>query len=188
MTSIDAYIVFQGIIWNFTYTGSGGIYTVTIGNIPGDVLILPQTLSAVIYINRENYTTSEITITINVGMLEIFPGVPMFWFFMIVGAIVAVVGSIGGYKYIQIRKIPKFIKRNKAIRKAINSKDKISESLIYPSISIFLSSFGYCSINPEIKSPASALLTGTSLPLTLSSPVVEKWISSPFLKFGSSLI
>jgi hypothetical protein len=66
-------------------------------------------------------------------MREIFPGMPLFWFLMLVGAIIAVVGSLGMYRYLQVRKIPAFVKKNKAMRKAINSKSKIGDNLLYPS-------------------------------------------------------
>jgi hypothetical protein len=52
---------------------------------------------------------------------------------MIVGAIVAVVGSLVAYRVIQQAKIPKFVKKASAMKKEIKGRKSISESLLYPS-------------------------------------------------------
>ena len=71
----------------------------------------------------------------DVSMLstEIFPGMPMFYFLMIVGGIVAVVGSLVAYRVIQQAKIPKFVKKARAMKKEIKGRKSISDSLLYPS-------------------------------------------------------
>lgn len=131
LVDVDAaYVTFSGQIFNFT--GSGGIYTVKITNIP-DAFILPETVLGTITIMRENYTTLEIQITVEVLMVEIFPGMPLFYFLIIVIAIVAVAGSLVAYRYIQQRRIPTFVKKTREMRSNIKGRKSISDSLLYPS-------------------------------------------------------
>ncbi|NHJ86090.1 MAG: hypothetical protein FK734_11560, partial [Asgard group archaeon] len=131
----NAYIEFGGHNWILEYQNSGenaGYYTTVIQNIPGNVLILPETQFMTLHIARDNFTTTNISIPISIGLVEIWPGMPLFWFLMVIGAIAAVAGSLGVYRYLQIRNIPKFVKKNKAMRKAINSKSKIGDNMLYP--------------------------------------------------------
>jgi len=128
----SAYVTFLGTNFLFVYDSSEGVYVAEITNIPGDVFLMPTPLSAQIVISRDNYTTANIPITINVGMIEIFPGMPMFYFLMLVGAITAVAVSLVTYRTVQRRRIPTFVKKTVAARKAIESKGKLGESLIYP--------------------------------------------------------
>ncbi|MFX1321878.1 MAG: LamG-like jellyroll fold domain-containing protein [Promethearchaeota archaeon] len=125
-----AYVTFRGQTFNFT--GSGGIYTARITNIP-DAFIMPETLLATITIIRENYTTAEIQITIVVQMVEIFPGMPLFYFLMIVVAVGAVAGSLVTYRYVQQRRIPTFVKKAREMKSNIKGRKSISDSLLYPS-------------------------------------------------------
>ena len=57
----------------------------------------------------------------------------MFYFLMIVGAIVAVVGSLVTYRQILRARIPKFVKKVREMSKNIKGTKTISESLMYPS-------------------------------------------------------
>ena len=66
-------------------------------------------------------------------MEEIYPGVPTFYFIMIIGAISAVVGSLATYRFIQIARIPKFVKKARAMKKAIKGKKDIPESALMKS-------------------------------------------------------
>lgn len=125
-----AYVTFRGQIFNFT--GSGGIYTARITNIP-DAFIMPETILGTITIMRENYTTLEIHITVEVLMVEIFPGMPLFYFLMIIVAVGAVAGSLVTYRYVQQRRIPKFVKKAREMRSNIKGRKSISDSLLYPS-------------------------------------------------------
>jgi len=125
-----AYVTFRGQIFNFT--GSGGIYTARITNIP-DAFIMPETILGTITIMRENYTTLEIHITVEVLMVEIFPGMPLFYFLMIIVAVGAVAGSLVTYRYVQQRRIPTFVKKAREMRSNIKGRKSISDSLLYPS-------------------------------------------------------
>ncbi len=131
----NAYIEFGGQDWVLEYQTSGeyaGYYTTTIQNIPGNVFILPETQFMTLHISRDNFTVISTSIPLSIGMVEIWPGMPLFWFLMIVISVSAVAGSLGLYRYIQIRNIPKFVKKNKALRKAISNKSKISDNILYP--------------------------------------------------------
>jgi hypothetical protein len=126
----NAYVTFRG--QNFQFNGSGGIYTVKITNIP-DAFIMPDTISASITIMRDNYTTTVIDISIVVEMVEIFPGMPLFYFLMIIIAVGAVAGSLITYRYIQQKRIPKFVKKVRTMKGDIKGRKTISDSLLYPS-------------------------------------------------------
>jgi len=119
-----AYVTFRGQIFNFT--GSGGIYTARITNIP-DAFIMPETILGTITIMRENYTTLEIHITVEVLMVEIFPGMPLFYFLMIIVAVGAVAGSLVTYRYVQQRRIPTFVKKAREMRSNIKGRKSISD-------------------------------------------------------------
>lgn len=130
-------ITFLGQTFNFTHLGDG-CYRTLLTNIPGGVLVTPQLYGAVIRIERENYTTIEQSITINVALMELFPGMPLFYFLIIIIGAVAVVSGIVAYRVIQVRRIPKFIKKSKNLIKAISSEDTISDSLMYPTKEAFI--------------------------------------------------
>jgi len=106
-----------------------GTYERIFSTINIDTLIMPQTLSGKIEISKEDYISVEFQITIVVGMEEIFAGIPLFYFILIVSAIAIVVGGIGGYKAIQYSRIPEFTKKVNKMKKAIKSNKAISESL-----------------------------------------------------------
>ena len=84
-------------------------------------------------IQKENYETQILDFTIVVGMEEILPGIPTFYFLMIVGAIIAVVGSLVTYRKIQKARIPEFIKKVDEIEHNIKKDKPIPKSLGYPS-------------------------------------------------------
>ncbi len=112
------------------------IYTFTIDNI--DTFFAAQVFTGEISIIREDYISEEISITIVVGMTEIFPGFPMFYFLMIVGSAVAIVGSLATYRIVQQRRIPTFVKKAKTMKKSIKGNKAISDSLLYPSKEEFI--------------------------------------------------
>ena len=93
---------------------------------------MPLTITGTIYMVKENHETTTISVTIVIKMPEIFPGMPTFYFLMIVGAIAAVTVSLVTYRTVLRRRIPTFVKKARAVRKAIESKGKIGDSLLYP--------------------------------------------------------
>ena len=125
------YVTMQGTRYDLTDNGDG-TYSLNIASV-ADAFFMPETIPGILTIEKANFMTSETSITIVVKMTEIFPGMPMFYFLMIVGAIVAVVGSLVAYRVIQQAKIPKFVKKASAMKKEIKGRKSISESLLYPS-------------------------------------------------------
>jgi len=109
-----------------TYTGS---YSTT----DIDAFFTANTLVGTLSIEKTNYVTRSMEITIVVNMEEIFPGFPMFYFIMIVGGIAAVIGSLTISRAIRSAKIPKFVKKANRIKGTIKSRKEISDSDLYPS-------------------------------------------------------
>ncbi|MFX1291953.1 MAG: LamG-like jellyroll fold domain-containing protein [Promethearchaeota archaeon] len=110
-----------------------GSYTVTIPKTP-DAFFAPQTYTAMITVQKTNYSTKTKTFVVEVKMVE-WPisGFPAFYFLMIVGATIAVVGSLAIYRVVQQARIPTFVKKTKKMKKDIKGKKAISDSLLYPS-------------------------------------------------------
>jgi len=107
-----------------------GVYTYTFSTEEFEAFFTSNTLTGEITIKKENYETEELDITIVIQMEEIIEGVPTFYFIMVVSAVAAVVGSLVTYRAIQIARIPKFIKKARAMKKAIKGRSEISESLM----------------------------------------------------------
>ena len=112
---------------------SDGVYTYTFSTKEYEAFYSSQTLTGEIIIKKENYDTETVDITIVIEMEEVTEGVPTFYFIMAVAAIAAVVGSLGAYRYIQVARIPTFVKKARKVKKSIKSGDIISEALLYPS-------------------------------------------------------
>jgi len=123
-------ITFKGKSYAFVDNGDGN-YSINIPKI-ADAFFLPATFTATITINREDFSSASIPITIVVNMHETF-GFPTFYLLMIVGAIVAVTASLAIYRTVQQARIPTFVKKARKMKKDIKSKKTISESLLYPS-------------------------------------------------------
>jgi hypothetical protein len=109
-----------------------GVYEYDYSTSGIDAFIAPKTLSGVITIEKDNYEVDPLTITIVVGMTEIF-GFPLFYFILIVGGVAAIVGSLVAYRLIQQARIPTFVKKARKMKSVIKSKKSIPESLTYPS-------------------------------------------------------
>jgi hypothetical protein len=112
---------------NYSFTEvSAGTYTVTFTTNHIDAFFMPQTLTdCQISIVKNDYEIDSIEIVIVIGMDEVFPGMPMFYFLMLVGAIVAIVGSLVAYRQIQRARIPTFVKKVKAMSKDIKGRKEI---------------------------------------------------------------
>jgi len=115
-----------------------GIYELEFDTDDFDAFFTSQTETGTIKISKADYISDEIDITIVVEMEEIMPGIPAFYFILGVAIICAITGSLITYRYIQVARIPKFVKKVKKIKKAIKSGDKISESLLYPTKESFV--------------------------------------------------
>ena len=107
-----------------------GVYELDFDTEKYEAFFASNTLTGTIKISKGDYISDEVDITIVVQMQEIFPGIPTFYFIMVVAAIAAVAGALMSYKAIQIARIPKFVKKARAIKKAIKAEREISESLL----------------------------------------------------------
>ena len=114
-----------------------GTYTITLESYP-EAFFTSQTITGEIIIEQENFRTETISFTVKIEMTEIFPGFPMFYFLMIVGSVVAIVGSLATYRIVQQRRIPTFVKKAKTMKKSIKGNKAISDSLLYPSKEEFI--------------------------------------------------
>jgi hypothetical protein len=129
----DVSITLQGQSFDFNDQGDG-TYSITIpGTSLPDAFFLSETIPASISVDTQYYYSQEIDLSITINLVEIFPGFPMFYFLMIVGAAVAVVGSLVAYRTIQKARIPTFVKKVREMSKNIKGRKSISDSLLYPS-------------------------------------------------------
>jgi len=119
---------------NFKYNILDGTYSIIIPYTSlVEAFFFTELMQATIIINKANYSQTTQSFTIEVKMTEIFPGFPMFYFLMIVGAIVAVVGSLVASRQIRRARIPTFVKKTREMSKNIKGRKTISDSLLYPS-------------------------------------------------------
>jgi hypothetical protein len=118
--------------------GSPGTYELLFPTANINAFFMPQTLTGEITVELENYEIDPRSITIVVGMTEIFPGFPLFYFLLIVGAVVAIAGSLTAYRMIQRARIPTFVKKARQMKSTIKSKKSISDSLLYPTKEEFI--------------------------------------------------
>ncbi|MFX1380216.1 MAG: LamG domain-containing protein [Promethearchaeota archaeon] len=125
----NVYLTIQGKDIFFNHTGNG-IYAIE-RTVIAEAFFMPQTFTATLNIEKQYFSTSSTSITVVVKMQEIF-GFPLFYFLMIVGAVIAVAGSLIAYRTIQRARIPSFVKKAREIKKNIKGKRSISDSLLYP--------------------------------------------------------
>jgi hypothetical protein len=118
--------------------GSPGTYELIFPTANINAFFMPQTLTGQITVDLDNYEITPRAITIVIGMTEIFPGFPMFYFLLIVGAVVAIAGSLTAYRMIQRARIPTFVKKARQMKSTIKSKKSISDSLLYPTKEEFI--------------------------------------------------
>jgi len=122
------YLSIGGAHHNFNET-SPGIYSLVFNTINIDAFFAPNLLAGLIYITKDNFTSQQVRININVQMEELFPGMPTFYFILIAAAVIGVAGSIITYRVVQQARIPKFVKKIRKVKSIIKSKKKITESL-----------------------------------------------------------
>ncbi len=122
---------------SFTEAQTPGIYYLDFPTSRYDTFFSPITIKGKIYMEKELHQTTEISVILTIEMPKV-GGIPTFYLIIIIGAVVAIFGSLGGYRYIQVRRIPKFIKKGKALIKTIESKGSLSKSMGYPSKGEFL--------------------------------------------------
>ncbi|MFW9897214.1 MAG: hypothetical protein ACFFD7_15535, partial [Candidatus Thorarchaeota archaeon] len=130
-------LAINNINYNFEELGNG-TYILNFFTDNVDSFFTPKTLTGFINITKEDYFTESFTITIIVEMEEIFPGVPTFYFLIIIFGILAVIGSIVGYRVYKQATIPTFVKKVRQMRKEIKGGKSISKSLLYRPKEVFI--------------------------------------------------
>ncbi|MFW9782942.1 MAG: DUF2341 domain-containing protein, partial [Candidatus Heimdallarchaeota archaeon] len=126
---------------NYEYTFEelgNGAYILDFRTVNVNSFFTSKILSGTINISKEDYFTETFTITIVVEMEEIFPGMPMFYFLIIIFGILAVVGSIVGYRVYKQATIPTFVKNIRQMQKEIKGGKSISKSLLYQPKNVFI--------------------------------------------------
>jgi hypothetical protein len=111
-----------------------GVYELEFDTKDYEAFFTSNTITGTIKISKANYTSEEVDITIVIEMeeLEVIPGIfsmPLFYFLILIIAIIAVIGSLATYKYIQLAKIPKFVKKVRSMKKTIKKSAEISETI-----------------------------------------------------------
>jgi hypothetical protein len=130
-------LMIKGNDYNFTEYGNG-TYIFNFRTDDVNSFFSSKTLTGIINITREDYFSEQFFITIIVEMEEIFPGMPTFYFLIIIFAILAVVGSIVGYRVYKNATIPIFVKNVRGIKKEIKDGKEVSESLLYSPKEVFV--------------------------------------------------
>ncbi len=130
---IGAYLTFtiKGIEYG---TVTGGIFdnndgSYTVNTLPiAEPFIAPETFIGTLIIEKANFTSETSDFTVVVQMTEIFSGMPMFYFILILAATIGIAGSLITYRVIQQARIPKFVKKIRKVKGSIKSKKAITES------------------------------------------------------------
>ena len=138
LTNAEVFLTLDGIRFNFTDNGDGTYSVIIPDSSIVDAFFFSDAIPVDITINKANYGSKTERITVQVNLTEIFPGFPMFYFLMIVGAVIAVVGSLVAYRQIQRARIPTFVKKVREMSKNIRGRKSISDSLLYPSKNEFI--------------------------------------------------
>ncbi|MFX1448891.1 MAG: hypothetical protein ACFFCG_12315, partial [Promethearchaeota archaeon] len=136
---IDATVelIISGNTYEILHNGNG-TYSFNYLTNDIDAFFASKTLTGIIRISKNDYNPIEISITIVVEMQEILPGIPTFYFLLILFAVVAIVGSIAGYRIHQKAKIPSFVKKVRAIKKSIKDDKTIANNLLYRDKEVFI--------------------------------------------------
>ncbi|MFX1324090.1 MAG: DUF2341 domain-containing protein [Promethearchaeota archaeon] len=125
--------------FEYQFTESvNGIYILNFSTSFINAFFTSKTLTGIINITREDYFSEEFIIRIVVGMEEIFPGMPTFYFLVIIFGVIAIIGSIVGYRSYKHAKIPTFVKNVRQVQKEIKNNQSISESLLYQEKEVFV--------------------------------------------------
>ncbi|MFX1239761.1 MAG: DUF2341 domain-containing protein [Promethearchaeota archaeon] len=130
-------LTIRGNLYNFTEIGNG-TYILDFPTYNINAFFTSNTLTGTINITKEDYISQEFDIIIVVEMEQIFPGVPTFYFLLILSAALALVGSIVGYRVVHNARIPAFVRKVREIEKSIKKGKKIDESLLYRSKDAFI--------------------------------------------------
>lgn len=122
-------ITIGGVEYEMKDPDGDGIYEYNFSTSVINAFIMAQILEGFITIEITNYESYSMPISIVVGMPEIFPGMPLFYFILIFGIIIVGVGGIAGYVLVQRARIPAFVKKTTSMTKAIKGNKSIPSSI-----------------------------------------------------------
>ncbi|MFW9828558.1 MAG: hypothetical protein ACFFEY_13285, partial [Candidatus Thorarchaeota archaeon] len=124
-------------VYSFTFVGNG-TYEFNLPTYNINAFFASVTLTGTINITKEDYISQEFEIIIVVEMEQIFPGIPTFYFLLVLSITLALVGSIAGYGVYRYIKIPTFVRKVREMKKTIKKGKKVSESLMYSNKEAFI--------------------------------------------------
>ncbi len=113
----------EGAELKFTEIGSG-TYRLIFNAENHDAFFADITLLGKIKILEENYTTVTQDVKFIIKMDELLPGIPTFYFYLVLGFLITIVGVPLVIKVARYAKTPPFIKRATAIKHLIEKKKK----------------------------------------------------------------
>ncbi|TFF97114.1 MAG: DUF2341 domain-containing protein [Promethearchaeota archaeon] len=129
----SVYIMIGGRRINLTESGTQpGIYQGTIPTTQYQTFFQGQTVTCKLYVTKENYETQQVTFNVNVKMMSI-AGIPIFYLVLGISIPLAIVTALGIYRYVQVARIPEFVKRTNKIKKEIKKGKSISDKYLYQS-------------------------------------------------------
>lgn len=137
LTNATVTLIIDGTLYPFTETGNG-IYQLSISTSEMDAFFADKTLSCSFRVQKEDYVTVSQDFNVIVNMQEIFEGVPLFYFILGVAITATVISAVAIYRYVQLAKIPEFVKKTRKIKKEIKAQETISEENLYPSKKEFI--------------------------------------------------
>jgi hypothetical protein len=124
-------LTLDGALYPFIEVGDG-FYQLSIPTSDMDAFFADKTLSCKLSITKDNYASINQDFNIVVNMQEIFEGVPLFYFILGVAITATVIAAVAIYRYVQLARIPEFVKKTRNIKKEIRAKEAISEENLYP--------------------------------------------------------
>ncbi len=130
-------LTIDGQTYDVEDSDDDGTYEVSIPASQYQTFFAPKTLACKLTISKANYETQEIDFSVTVGMVSVGP-IPLFYLILGVVFSVALVGSLGTYRYIQVARIPEFVKRTRKIKKEIKGRKDISDKHLYQSKEEFI--------------------------------------------------
>ncbi|MFX1287132.1 MAG: hypothetical protein ACFFFY_01055, partial [Promethearchaeota archaeon] len=137
LTNTTVLLIVDGIEYAFQELGNGS-YMLYFPTNDIDAFFTSKILTGKIVINKENYTSQEFQISIVVEMEQIFPGIPTFYFLLIVFGILSFAGSVTVYRVYKKAKIPTFVKKTREMRKIIDANKSFSDKLLYNQKEVFV--------------------------------------------------
>jgi len=124
-------LTLDGALYPFIEVGDG-FYQLSIPTSDMDAFFADKTLSCKLIITKDNYASINQDFNIVVNMQEIFEGVPLFYFILGVAITAIVIAAVAIYRYVQLARIPEFVKKTRNIKKEIKAKEAISDENLYP--------------------------------------------------------